>query len=74
MAWVTAALIFGMFLFVSEHDGTVHAYLDPGTGSIALQFLIGGAVAALATVRVYWARIKAFTTRGRVEETGSERN
>jgi hypothetical protein len=59
---------------VSEHNGTVHAYLDPGTGSIALQLLIGGAVAALATLRAYWSRIKAIAARGHVDEAGRERS
>jgi hypothetical protein len=70
MRWITAALMVAMFLFVSERNGTVHAYLDPGTGSMALQLLIGGAVAALATIRVYWARIKKFAFRGEVDEAG----
>lgn len=69
MPWITAALMVAMFLLVSEIHGTVHAYLDPGTGSIAIQLLIGGAVAALATLRTYWSRIRAFATRGR---TGGE--
>jgi hypothetical protein len=70
MRWITAALMVAMFLFVSERHGTLHAYLDPGTGSMALQLLIGGAVAALATIRAYWARIKKFTSRGEVDEAG----
>ena len=72
MRWITAALMVAMFLFVSELHGTVHAYLDPGTGSMALQLLIGGAVAALAVVRTYWARIKRLTLRGNVDETGGD--
>jgi hypothetical protein len=72
--WMTAALFVAMFLMVSEHNGTVYAYLDPGTGSIALQLLIGGAVAALATLRAYWSRIKAFAARGPVDEPGRERS
>jgi hypothetical protein len=74
MRWITAALVFAMFLLVSEHTGTVHAYLDPGTGSIALQLLIGGAVAALATLRTYWARIKTFANRGQADQGGGERS
>jgi hypothetical protein len=34
------------------------AYLDPGTGSFVLQLIIGGAIAAAATIRLYWARTK----------------
>lgn len=73
MRWITAALMVAMFLLVSERNGTVQAYLDPGTGSIALQLLIGGAVAALATLRAYWARITAFASGRQVDDAGSDR-
>jgi hypothetical protein len=74
MPWITAALMIAMFFLVSEHNGTVHAYLDPGTGSVALQLLIGGAVAALATLRAYWSRIKGFANRGQVDQAGGDRS
>ena len=35
-----------------------HAYLDPATGSIALQLLLGGAAGALVLGKIYWAKIK----------------
>jgi hypothetical protein len=63
-----------MFLWVSEHNGAVQAYLDPGTGSIALQLLIGGAVAALATLQAYWSRIKSFANRRQVDQAGDDRS
>ena len=37
-----------------------HAYIDPGTGSIILQSLIGGLVAAVFVARLYWEKIKSF--------------
>lgn len=36
----------------------VYAYLDPGTGSLLLQALIGGVAAGLFAFRQYWGRIK----------------
>lgn len=64
MIVITAALFLAMFLFVSHlQGGTVQAYLDPGTGSIALQVILGGMVAALAAVRLYWDRLKTFLRR-----------
>ena len=36
-----------------------HAYVDPGTGSLAVQFLIGGAVALLFTLKTYYYAIRA---------------
>lgn len=38
----------------------VHAYLDPGTGSIVLQSVIAAAVAGVYTVKIYWHSIKSF--------------
>jgi hypothetical protein len=55
-----AAFFVAMFLFVSHLQGTVHGYLDPGTGSIAIQLILGGVVALLASVRMYWARLRTF--------------
>ena len=37
-----------------------YAYLDPGTGSMLLQLLLGGVAGALVIGKLYWARIKSF--------------
>ncbi len=34
------------------------AYIDPGTGSYFLQFLVAGLLALLYTLKVYWKRIQ----------------
>lgn len=39
------------------------AYLDPGTGSMLLQGLLAGLLAAAATIRIFWKRIKIFFYR-----------
>ncbi|OGP07777.1 MAG: hypothetical protein A2048_03385 [Deltaproteobacteria bacterium GWA2_45_12] len=49
-------LILSIFLLPS----TAHAYLDPGTGSMILQIVVGSVLAAVYTVKVYWQKIKAF--------------
>lgn len=36
------------------------AYLDPGTGSMILQGIIGAIAGALVVLRIYWARLKQF--------------
>jgi hypothetical protein len=33
---------------------TAHAYLDPGTGSMLLQLLLGGAAGLAIAARLYW--------------------
>lgn len=35
------------------------AYIDPGTGSLALQAIIGGLLGAVYVCRSYWGNIKA---------------
>jgi hypothetical protein len=67
MQGITVALFVAMFLFCSYLNGNVYAYLDPGTGSMALQLLIGGVVAVLATIRIYWARLKGLAMRKKVD-------
>ena len=57
------ALLAAMFLLVSHWGGGLQAYLDPGTGSVALQLIIGSVVAALAAVRLYWDRLRSFVRR-----------
>jgi uncharacterized membrane protein (DUF485 family) len=38
-----------------------HAYLDPSSGSMMLQIAVGGFLAALVTVKVYWRKaVSAF--------------
>jgi len=39
------------------------AYIDPGTGSLLIQWLFGAAVAGFAVVNIYWERAKAFLLR-----------
>ena len=38
----------------------IDAYLDPGTGSIIIQVIIGVAVGGLFAVKIFWNRIKTF--------------
>ena len=35
-----------------------YAYLDPGTGSMMLQLLLGGIAGALVVIKLYWQRLK----------------
>ena len=43
------------------------AYLDPGTGSMILQGLIGAVVGGLIALKLYWARLKNFITGNRAD-------
>ena len=48
--------LFGVLLLLRE----AHAYLDPGTGSMFLQLLIGSIAAGLLMINVYWEKVKSF--------------
>ena len=38
-------------------SNAVFAYLDPGTGSMLVQLLVGGFAAAGVALKLYWQRI-----------------
>ena len=71
MRSLDAVVIATMFLFVSSLSGELHAYLDPGTGSMVVQVILGGLVGGLALVKVYWKRLKALVLRRRHADENS---
>ena len=46
--------------FYFSFSQPLDAYLDPGTGSIILQAVIGVAVGGLFAVGLFWSRVKTF--------------
>ena len=40
-----------------------YAYLDPGTGSIILQAILGFIAASVATISFYWSKVKLFFSK-----------
>lgn len=46
---------------------TAGAYIDPGSGSIIFQAIVGGAMALGLGVKLFWRRIAAFFGRKRSE-------
>jgi len=63
MRLLDTLLFVAVFLFVSTLSGRLHAYLDPGTGSMMIQLLLGGVVGVIATVKLYWRQLKGFMGR-----------
>ena len=51
-------LIFGHFSI-----SNAYAYLDPGTGSIIAQVIVGTLVGAGVAIKVYWQKIKMRFTK-----------
>jgi hypothetical protein len=50
--------------------GFLLGYLDPGTGSVLLQAIVGGAAAVAVAARLYWRRITRVFRRD-AEDEGS---
>jgi hypothetical protein len=42
--------------------GPAWAYLDPGTGSMLLQLLLGGIAGVMVVGKLYWHRFRGFVT------------
>lgn len=55
-SWLTSAfLMAAFFLAVTTKDA--HAYIDAGTGSLLIQFLLGSVFASLFMMKVFWRRL-----------------
>ena len=49
---------YGVFLLGTLVSSEAYAYIDPGSGSMIIQMLIGALVGVGITVKIYWHRIK----------------
>jgi hypothetical protein len=48
------------------------AYLDPGTGTMILQIILGGVAGILVAGKLYWTRLKGFLGLSKGEITAIE--
>jgi hypothetical protein len=48
------------------------AYLDPGTGSMLLQVILGGVAAVGVAVKLYWHKLRVAFGMGKKEESEDE--
>ena len=55
--WISMTL---SAVFLMEAPTPAYAYLDPGTGSMMLQVLLGAIAGGLVVGRLYWQKIKSF--------------
>jgi len=59
-AWVFLLLAVCVFIFPADVQAL---YIDPGTGSIVLQVLLGAVVGGVVALKLYWARVRAWFVR-----------
>ena len=68
---ITLSVIISLFLIFSQtvyasinvsipNQGAYAYYIDPGTGSIIIQILLGGVIGGMALIGVYRMRVKNF--------------
>ena len=53
-------MFFLLFFFTFFFSQNAYAYIDPGTGGIILQAIIGAIAATSLTIKIYWQKIKDF--------------
>lgn len=46
-----------MFVAISDLSHPAFAYIDPGSGSVILQLLLGGTAGIMMILKLYWERI-----------------
>jgi hypothetical protein len=59
---IIVAILF--LLFISDTE----AYLDPGTGSMLLQVILGGVAAVGVAVKLYWHKLRVAFGMGKKED------
>ncbi|WP_236864513.1 hypothetical protein [Candidatus Hydrogenosomobacter endosymbioticus] len=59
MVFAVLLVLFVMFAFSAD----AHAYIDPSTGGILVQLLVGGVVGAMAVLRLCWGNVKNFFSK-----------
>jgi len=64
------AILFINFFFISS----AQAYIDPGSGSIILQALLGALAAAGASISIYWNKIKDLFKKSKKVEKNKKEN
>ena len=67
---LTASFI--ALLLMGAMSRTAYAYLDPGTGSMIIQILLGGIAGAAVMLKLYWHKVKALFAGRRAKEVASE--
>ena len=59
-----AATLAGIAFLIVCWEQPAYAYLDPGSGSLLLQVLMGGLAGAAVVCKVYWKSLMARFGRG----------
>jgi hypothetical protein len=58
-------LMYFTVLFYLLFMKPVYAYIDPGTGSLIIQIVIGGLIGAGVGIKIFWKKIIGFFTKNK---------
>lgn len=61
--------LFILTTVITLYASEAHAYIDPGTGALIIQALIGLIATGLVTIRLWWRKFTAFIGLGKKENT-----
>ena len=61
---ISLKFILLVFIIILTNINNAFAYIDPGTGSIIVQMIIGGLVGVGIAIKVFWYRIKTALSPG----------
>jgi hypothetical protein len=56
-------IILAAIVFALSQESNAYAYLDPGTGSMVLQAVIGALAAVAFAAKLFWGRMKKQFTK-----------
>lgn len=56
---------FALALLAALAPVPAHAYVDPGTGAMLLQLLLGGVAGLAVVAKLYWERLRSFFKRSK---------
>ena len=54
------ALVLAVYILLVISVVPAHAYIDPGSGSMLLQLLLGGVAGIILALKIFWRRILSF--------------
>lgn len=62
----------GITLLFITASSPAYGYIDPGTGSLIIQGVIGAIAAVAITVKLYWHKLKLFFLRRKDQTKNKE--
>lgn len=58
LKWLTLRIACSVLLLSGIFSSEAHAYIDPGSGSVLLQLILGGIAGIGVVAKLYWGRAK----------------